>query len=158
VENLYLELLEGELESANFDIKPGVKELLPLLAAREDILLGLETGNLEVSSWMKLRHGGLDSYFRFGGFGSDSESRTELIRMGIARGEKLNGGKFDPGRVFVIGDAPADVKCGREAGAVTIAVGTGILDQAEVRAAGPDFYLKDLSDIPAFFKCIGCRN
>jgi hypothetical protein len=34
-------------------------------------------------------------------------------------------------------------------------VGTGLVNQAEVLAEKPDYYFKDLSDIPAFLRCIG---
>jgi phosphoglycolate phosphatase len=154
----YLEILSGMLSDAKFHVMPGVNELLPKLAVDKDILLGLETGNLEQSAYMKLKRGNLDSYFKFGGFGSDSENRAELIRIAIERGKKIAKTSFKPGCIFVIGDAPNDIKSGKEAGALTIAVATGILPWEEVLAAGPDFSLKDLSDADAFLKIIGCSR
>lgn len=158
VEKRYLELLPGELAVVNFHIKPGVKELLPLLSAREDVILGLETGNLEPAALMKLKQGNIDGYFKCGGFGSDSENRTIIIRKAIERASRLNGGAIKPENIYVIGDAPTDINAGQEAGIVTIAVGTGLLPKEEVMAAKPDYFLNDLSDIPKFLKCIGCER
>ncbi len=155
VEERYLMLLPGELANANFQVKPGVDELLPLLSGMDNILLGLETGNLEKAAYMKLKQGHIDGYFKFGGFGSDNENRARIIRKAIERGSIIAGRAFKPGNIFVIGDAPNDVISGKEAGAVTIAVATGILPWEQVLAAGPAYSLKDLSDIPAFFRCIG---
>jgi phosphoglycolate phosphatase-like HAD superfamily hydrolase len=155
VEKRYLEYLPEEIADANFGIKPGVPELLQLLDADKEILLGLETGNLEAAAYMKLKRGKLDGYFNFGGFGSDNEDRARIIRLAIERGCIRNGRAVKPQNVFVIGDAPADVRCGKEAGARTIAVATGILPWQDVLAEGPDYALKDLGDMAAFLRCIG---
>jgi phosphoglycolate phosphatase len=155
VEKRYLELLPGELAIANFHIKPGIEELLLLLSAKKDIILGVETGNLEAGAFMKLKRGEIDRYFKIGGFGSDSENRVQIIRKAIERASRLNGGAVKPENIFVIGDSPNDIKAGKEAGAVTIGVGTGLLSKEEVLAAEPSFYFDDLSDIPAFLRCIG---
>lgn len=155
MEKRYLELLPGELASAKFHLKPGVNELLSLLAAKKDILLGLETGNLKIAAYMKLKQGKIDGYFKFGGFGSDSESRPGLVRKAIQRAQQKSAEKIRPENIFIIGDAPNDVNAGKEVGVMTIAVGTGLIPREEVLAAGPDYFLADLSDIPAFLKIIG---
>ena len=49
-------------------------------------------------------------------------------------------------RVIVIGDTPFDIECARVAGAISIAVATGGHSVEELRAAGADFVLADLSD------------
>ena len=55
-------------------------ELLARLAAREDTLLALVTGNFEPIARMKLRSAGIGRFFARGqgGFGSDHEDRTML--------------------------------------------------------------------------------
>lgn len=151
----YLALLPGELNVRNFRLMPGVKELLPLLAARENVILGLETGNLEPAAYMKLKRGGIDRYFSFGGFGSDSSDRTELVRVAIARGRKLYDGAVPDENIFVIGDSPYDITAGRNSGVNTIAVGTGQADKNILLAESPSCLLPDLSDIPLFLRSIG---
>lgn len=154
----YLELLPGELDRCPFRLMPGVAQLLPLLAAREEIMLGLETGNLEPAAYLKLKRGGLDSYFPLGGFGSDSEDRTELIRTGIARARNFNHGSILDENIYIIGDSPHDISAGKKAGVNTIAVGTGSAAKDILMAESPSYYLQDLSDIPAFMRYIECER
>jgi phosphoglycolate phosphatase len=151
----YLTLLPGELKSCAFHLMPGVALLLPLLSSRKDVILGLETGNLESAAYMKLKRGGIDRYFSLGGFGSDGEDRTVLVRTGVARARNLNHEIIPEKNIFVIGDSPYDISAGRNLGVNTIAVGTGLVAREKLMAESPSHYLKDLSDIPAFMGCIG---
>jgi len=119
----YLEYLKSEMmqaqESGRVQILPGVKNLLDALESQADFEVGLATGNLKDGARIKLEHAGLDGYFHFGGFGSDSEDRTVLIKIGIQRGIE----HVSPAAVhgsFVIGDTPFDVEHGRAAGAVQV--------------------------------------
>src|SRR5262249_54977322 len=77
----YLSFLKEEVEgSAKYRVLPGVTSMLDEMSARKDVAVGLATGNLETGARIKLERGGLNPYFAFGGFGSDSEDRTELVR------------------------------------------------------------------------------
>ena len=152
---VYAERLQDHLQRCKFYLMPGVAELLPQLFAQEDILLGLETGNIESAAYLKLKKGSIDHYFKFGGFGSDSADRAELIRVGIERACAFNHNVIPEDNIYVIGDAPYDISAGKKVGVNTVAVGTGLCAQATLLAENPDFYLKDLSDISAFMRCIG---
>jgi len=154
----YLKLLPEELKQCPFHLMPGVKELLPVLAGREEVLLGLETGNLEPSAYMKLKRGDIAQYFLFGGFGSDSEDRTELILKAIQRSRKHNGGIIPGDNIYIIGDSTHDIIAGKNCGANTIAVSTGKVDKAKLIAAGPTCMLADLNDIPLFMRQIGLKH
>jgi phosphoglycolate phosphatase len=155
---IYTVRLHGQLQTCKFYLMPGIAELLPHLSAREDIILGLETGNIESAAWLKLKRGNIDGFFKFGGFGSDSVDRAELIKKGIERACALEQCVIPAENIFVIGDAPYDISAGKKIGVNTIAVGTGISDQEKVLAEKPDYYLKDLADIPAFLHCLGCNT
>jgi phosphoglycolate phosphatase len=157
VEIRYLELLPFKLQTVPFYLMPGIKELLVFLAGREGIILGLETGNLEPAAYLKLKRGNINQYFSFGGFGSDSEDRTELVRKGIERARALNHDVISNDHIFVIGDSPHDISAGNNLGVKTIAAGTGLIAKDKLLAEQPSFFLKDLSDIPAFLQCIGCE-
>jgi phosphoglycolate phosphatase len=151
----YLELLPVELAACPFRLMPGVAQLIPLLAARQDIILGLETGNLEPAAYLKLKRGALDGYFRLGGFGSDSEDRAEFIRLAVTRARNLDHGTIPDSNIFLIGDSPFDITAGRKAGIKTIGVCTGRARKSALLAACPTCVLPDLSDIPRFLRCIG---
>ena len=150
----YLELLPQELKTCIFYLMPGVALLLQELAARQDILLGLETGNIEPAAHLKLQRGNIDHYFRFGGFGSDSESRPGLVKIAIARGRKIAGDGIKEKNIYVIGDSPHDISAGKDCGVNTIAVSTGRADREKLMAEAPSCYFKDLSDTAAFLRCI----
>ena len=159
VADRYVTLLPAELELCeSFHLMPGVELLLSYLSARTDVVLGLETGNIEPAAYLKLKRGGIDSYFSLGGFGSDSEDRTELVRTGIERARALNHGTIPDESIYIIGDSPHDISAGKDLGVSTIAVGTGLVARGKIFATSPSHYLKDLSDMPAFMRCIGCET
>jgi len=90
--SLYLSYLREELtEGGDFQVLPGAHKLVRTLDRKEDFLLGLATGNIEEGARLKLERGGLESFFSFGGFGSDAEDRTDLIRIAIERGRQKKG-------------------------------------------------------------------
>lgn len=144
---VYLEYLRDEVErSPGFRVLAGVRELLEALSRREGFLLGLATGNLEEGAWIKLKRAGLDRYFDFGGFGSDAEDRTEVIRTALRRAEHKLGRPVRPEFVFVIGDTPRDILHAREAGVRSVAVATGRTSLEELTSFRPDHLVPDLCD------------
>jgi phosphoglycolate phosphatase len=155
---IYAVRLQGHLQTCKFYLMPGIAELLPLLSEREDVILGLETGNIESAAWLKLKRGNIDRFFKFGGFGSDSADRAELMQKGIARACALEHAVIPESNIYVIGDAAYDISAGKKLGVNTVAVGTGIGSQEKLLAEKPEYYLKDLSDISAFLHCIGCNT
>ncbi len=122
----YIEHLQVEVDrSQGFRLMPGVQDLLEGLSAHQQFALGIATGNLEQGAWIKLRRAGLDRYFRFGGFGSDSEDRAEVIRAAIGRAKQVLTRNLMSASVYVIGDTPRDIVYAKQVGVKTIAVATG---------------------------------
>ncbi len=146
----YLQNLEAEMrlvaESGALRVLPGVVDLLDTLARAPDFALGLATGNLESGAEIKLRQAGLDRYFRFGGFGSDSEDRTELIRLGMRRGADFCA-PHPIDAAFVIGDTPLDIIHGHEAGARVLAVASARYSIPDMEPFRPELLVPDLTDI-----------
>jgi phosphoglycolate phosphatase-like HAD superfamily hydrolase len=124
-------------------ICPGAGELLAELQ-RRGAVLALVTGNLTRIGWRKLERAGLGDYFRFGAFGEMAKTRGGLARLAIerAREEKLIDGDSP---VSLVGDAAQDVQAARENGIRAIAVRTGITPLEDLKAAGPDLLLEDLT-------------
>jgi phosphoglycolate phosphatase-like HAD superfamily hydrolase len=143
---LYLDYLTEEVQdSPGFHLMPGVRDLLEELSQIPAIALGLATGNLEKGAWIKLRRAGLESYFSFGGFGSDSENRTDLVLAAIRRAEEQLGRWVSLDSVYVIGDTPRDIVHAKEAGVRSVAVATGRSDLEELSRYEPDHLFEDLS-------------
>lgn len=133
-------LQEAVTESEGYRVMPGIEELLPRLA-REGILLGIVTGNIEAAAHIKLARGDLNRYFAFGGYGSDSRDRTELTKKALERGAEVSGGPLDRERTIAVGDTPRDVKAGHGAGIRVVGVATGSYPVEELGAAGADWVL-----------------
>ena len=146
----YLVYLEAELRDPEHGARvfPGVRELLDELRRRDDVMLGLLTGNLADGARAKLRAVDIDpDLFRVGAYGSDHEERPELPAIAQRRAREQLGLDVAGGDVVVIGDTPADVACGRGIGARAIAVATGHYSVEELAAHGPAAVFRDLTDI-----------
>jgi len=142
----YVAHLPRELELASaFEVLPGVLSLLAELTARDDVVVGLGTGNTQPAAYAKLARGGLDSFFSFGGFGSDHTDRAELLRTGLSRGLERAGARPGGARVVVIGDTPHDVAAAQAIGAHCVAVSTGGYDGSALEAAGATVVVPDLT-------------
>ncbi|MFI5213727.1 MAG: HAD family hydrolase [Gemmatimonadales bacterium] len=152
----YVEHLPGELARPGHTTKvyPGVCELLDALERREDCVLGLLTGNVVAGARLKLRSGGIDpDRFRVGAFGSDSHVRGELPAVARKRAQAL-GFSVSGADVVIIGDTPADMKCGQGIGARGIGVGTAAYTVADLLGAGAAAAFADLSDTEAVMEAI----
>ena len=136
------------------DVMPGIRELLPLLQSRDDIALGLLTGNFEEAARIKLGHFDLWDYFRCGAFGDDAADRNALVPFAVERARACGLGDFDYADVIVIGDTPSDVACANAVGAVPVAVATGTYTVDQLRETGALFVLEDLRDTNAFVRMI----
>jgi phosphoglycolate phosphatase-like HAD superfamily hydrolase len=141
----YLSHLQDAVdESAGYQVMPGIEGLLPRLAAA-GILLGIVTGNIESAAHIKLARGDLNRYFAFGGYGSDSRSRTELTKKALQRGGMVSGKPLDPERTIAVGDTPRDVKAGHGAGIRVVGVATGSYSVEELEEASADWALENVS-------------
>jgi len=141
-----LDHLPEEVESSpGFVVHDGVVELLERLID-EGRLLGLTTGNVEEAAHIKLARAGLNRFFSFGGYGSDSPDRTELTRKALERAELVSGRSLDLGSCFSCGDTPRDVEAGHGAGLRVVGVATGDYTVEQLLEAGADAAVKSLCD------------
>jgi len=144
----YLSHLPKHLGSRGGLVLPGVESLLAQLAAESQCLLGLLTGNYRKGAELKLAHFCLFHHFRCGGYGDLHHDRDDVARE--AKSDALRTlGREDHDDVWVIGDTPNDVKCGRAIGARVVAVATGHYSDDELQATQPDYLFPDFSDVAA---------
>ena len=146
---LYLEGLREGAASGKFNVRPldGVIEILDALEARDDVVLGLLTGNVEQGARIKLKAAGIDpDRFRINAFGSDHEHRPELPAIARRRAGEQLGLDLAGDRLVVIGDTPADIECGRALGAKAIGVASGHYTVEQLRGHHPYAVFPSLRD------------
>ncbi len=150
----YLQLLGEYINPSEIEIYPGIVEVLEILSEREDILLGLLTGNFQGGAKIKLEACGLYDYFTFGAFGDDSAIRNELPRVAQKRISQKHGMDMDFRNIYIIGDTIHDIGCAEHVGAVSIAVATGWSDIAELKGAEPRYCFENFENYDELLKIL----
>jgi phosphoglycolate phosphatase-like HAD superfamily hydrolase len=145
----YLEELQAELIAAEQQphVLPGVLNLLEQLAERDDVAIGLVTGNYQRAVPIKFKHVGLQPHgFVAGGFGDDARTRPGLVPIALQRLQSVLGVSIAAQDAIVVGDTPRDVDCALQNGCRCLAVATGGHSLAELQQAGAQRAVSDLSD------------
>ena len=139
-------------------VMPGIRELLDVLEQRDDVFLGLLTGNFQAGARIKLEHFDLWRYFRCGAYGDDAADRNELVPFALERARRCGLPELAPEHILVVGDTPHDVACARAVGATPVGVATGGFTVEQLRDSGADIVFQDLSGTNKFVKLLGDYN
>ena len=142
--------VQGELLS-------GATESMAATAAQAGMIASVLTGSSRPNATLKLRAFGLDRYvdLTVGGFaGSDPYPKGALLRVARQRAEEKYGVRFAEAATVYIADSPRDVEAARIGGARSVAVASGRASTAELRDAGADAVLPDLTDPTALITLI----
>lgn len=153
----YVENLSEEIQhpgQGRKAVMPGIREILGELARRDDLLVGLLTGNFEEGARVKLEYFDLWRYFRCGAYGGDAADRNALVPIARERARACGLPQIGDADVLVVGDTPHDVACAHAAGAVAVAVATGSSSIDELRAAGAEHVFEALGDPTAFLRLL----
>ena len=153
----YYGYLEADITGAphGVELLPGVHDLLDALEARDDVMLGLLTGNIESGASLKLRAVNIaPERFIVGAYGSDAAVRPALPAIAQARAAKRLGAHLPGSRIVIVGDTPHDLTCGNEIGARAIGVETGRFRAAELHPHNPLAVFADLRDTAAVVAAI----
>jgi phosphoglycolate phosphatase len=155
----YIPLLEAEIvETRDFGLHRGAREVLDAVASLAAVAVGLGTGNVREGARAKLVPLGVYHHFGFGGFGCDHEERAEIVRIGAERGAHALGHPLAACRVVVVGDTPRDVAAARAIGAEAIGVGSARFSRAELIASGALHAFEDLADPALLGALLGQRS
>jgi phosphoglycolate phosphatase-like HAD superfamily hydrolase len=150
-----LTLFEPHSNEDNITLFPGVKELIETLFKNKSITLGLITGNFYENAYLKLKTVGLNKYFTFGAFGSDSDDRNMLPPIALNRAnDYIKSDCFNCHNTLIIGDTHRDVECAKKNYIPVLCVATGFQSFEELSLLNPDAVLHDFSDIENSLKII----
>jgi phosphoglycolate phosphatase len=147
--SIYLQLIDAELSAKRDQIivMPGVPALLQQLASRDEVIVGLLTGNFRESTTAKLKYAGIDaSVFKIGAFAEDAQDRPGLVAAAIDQVADRYGERPAPSQLIIIGDTPRDIAAARQAGTRVLSVATGTYTLEQLRAEHPDAAVMTLED------------
>jgi phosphoglycolate phosphatase len=153
----YYDYLAADIGGApqSVELLPGVHNLLDALEARDDVMLGLLTGNIEPGATLKLRAVNIvPERFVVGAYGSDAPERPQLPAIAQARAAQRLGADLPGSRIVIIGDTPHDLTCGNQIGARAIGVETGRYRAAELHPHNPLAVFANLADTHAVVSAI----
>jgi len=152
----YLEHLPREMAVPHPDnrVLPGVHAVLDALAVRDDVAVGLLTGNFERGAAIKLGHFDLWRRFAFGAFGDDHVDRRDLVPLALTAAART-GAEVSVSQVVVIGDTPLDIDCARHHAARSVGVATGLYGRDVLASAEADLVLDTLEDTDALMRWLG---
>ena len=150
---LYEEYLPDSLPRKNGFVLKNVNEILTELTKIDNIKSFLLTGNTPSGAKSKLTHFGLQKYFTGGGFADGEKDRSDIAHKALnyAKGE-IEGVCLE--KIFVIGDTPSDIECGKKLGAKTIAVATGGYSVDQLSEHKPWCVYKELPEFENFIQKI----
>jgi phosphoglycolate phosphatase-like HAD superfamily hydrolase len=138
----------------NVVLKPGVETLLQTLSRCQEVVLGLITGNFEVSARMKLEAHKPNRYFPLGAFGDEAPNRFPLPGRAVEEAYRYTGFRFQKKNIVIIGDTPHDVRCGRHLDVLTVAVATGLYSIDALQKENPDYLWENLADTDLVLKAL----
>ena len=145
-----------DAEPDRLAVMPGIVALLDTLKQRDDIVLGMVTGNYRNAARAKLTRVGIDiDQFIIASFSESGPDRPSLVRAALDAFHDRYNEPIDPAHVFIIGDTPRDVQCAKANDCVCIGVGTGQFTAEELKEAGADLALADLADPTPLLDLIG---
>ena len=129
-------------------LMPGAAEAVAAVAKLEGTVASVLTGSSKLGAMLKLRAFGLDGFvdFEIGGYGSEAYPKGTLIRVARERASGKHKVSFSEGATVYVADSPRDVDAARVGGARSLAVASGRASAAELRDAGADAVLPDLTD------------
>ncbi len=135
---------------------PGAAEAVAAVAKLDGVEQTVLTGSSKPSAMLKLHAFGLDAFFDFdiGGYGSDSYPKGTLIRVARERAGTKHHVTFDESATVYVADSPRDVDAAKIGGVRSLAVASGRASAAELRDAGADAVLPDLTDTGAVLALI----
>jgi phosphoglycolate phosphatase len=137
-------------------LMPGAADALKAVHSHGKAVQSVLTGSSRANAVMKLTAFALDGFvdFEVGGYGDEVFPRGTLIQVTRQRAGAKYQAEFDEASTFYIADSVRDVAAAAIGGARSIAVATGRSSAAELREAGAQTVLPDLTDAPGLLRLL----
>lgn len=137
-------------------VLPGVWQALEAFHSEVGLHQSLLSGNTTDVARVKVEAFGLDGYLdlALGAYGDDDRERAELVDIARKRAAQKLGTAISVEQVVLIGDTPADVEAAIASGTRIIAVASGTYTVEDLRAAGAETVLADLSNLAQLWEAL----
>jgi phosphoglycolate phosphatase len=161
-----LEPFSGELSAAmrarrdqlvtQGQLMPGAADALKAVSGQGSVVQSVLTGTSRANAVLKLTAFNLDGFvdFEIGGYGDEVFPRGTLLQVIRQRAETKYGSGFDEVSTVYIADSVRDVAAAALGGARSVAVASGRSSAAELREAGAETVLPDLTDTAALLRIL----
>jgi phosphoglycolate phosphatase len=135
---------------------PGAREAVEVVAGLPGVIQSVLTGTIRPNAAAKLQAFGMDTFFDFeiGGYGSEIYPKGAQLLRSRGRTAEKYGADFGVESTVYIADSGRDVEAARIGGAGCVAVASGRSSAGELRDAGADVVLDDLSDTGAVVRAV----
>lgn len=146
-----------DLLTAQGQLLPGAAESLAAISRVDGVVQSVLTGSSRPVAALKLRAFRLDRYvdLTVGGFaGSDPYPKGALLERARQRAEAKYKTRFPGKATIYVADSPRDVDAAKIAGARSVAVASGRASSGELRDAGADMVMADLTDTTTLINAI----
>jgi phosphoglycolate phosphatase len=140
-----------ELLTRNGRLLPGALQAVRATVELPGVVQSVMTGTIRPNAAQKLRAFGLADYFDLdiGGYGADVYPKGSQLMMCRTHAEEKYRAQIASDATVYIADSSRDVEAARIAGVRCIAVASGRSTVGDLRGAGADVVLTDLSDTAA---------
>jgi phosphoglycolate phosphatase len=127
---------------------PGAREAVAAVASLRGVIQSVLTGTIRPNATAKLQAFGMDGFFDFeiGGYGSEIYPMGAQLLRSRGRAAEKYGADIGVDSTVYIADSVRDVEAARIGGARCVAVASGRSSGTELREAGADVVLDDLTD------------
>jgi phosphoglycolate phosphatase len=135
---------------------PGAADAVAAVAGLPGVVQSVLTGTIRPNALAKLRAFGLDHFFdlEIGGYGSEIYPMGAQLLRSRGRASEKYGTDIGAGATVYLADSGRDVEAARTGGARCVAVASGRSTAGELRGAGADVVLDDLTDSDAVVRAV----
>jgi phosphoglycolate phosphatase len=143
--NRYEQVLPAHLAARQGSLMPSVPAILEYMHRHDDYLSLLLTGNTIAGARAKLTRYGIIDYFNFdlSAFADHCPDRLQLADNALAK-VRSRWPDITTDSIYIIGDTPNDIRCGKHINARTIAVATGGYSFEELQKHTPWWCVQQL--------------
>jgi phosphoglycolate phosphatase len=137
-------------------VLPGAREAVAATLTLPGVVQSVLTGSIRPNAVAKLQAFGFEQFLdlEIGGYGSEVYLKGAQLLETRRRAAAKYGAEFGPGSTVYLADSGRDVEAAGIGGARCVAVASGRSTASELRAAGADVVIDDLSDVAAVVAAI----